>query len=101
MSSRDGVVLEVDGLRMRHADNDVLRDVTFQARRGEVLVMLGPNGAGKTTTIEILEGFRKRSAEAFQSWASTLRRATSGGGPGSASYCSRGATVPSGGSETW
>ncbi|NKW39791.1 ATP-binding cassette domain-containing protein [Rhodococcus hoagii] len=47
---------------MRHADNDVLRDVTFQARRGEVLVMLGPNGAGKTTTIEILEGFRKRSA---------------------------------------
>ncbi|MCU7529567.1 ABC transporter ATP-binding protein [Prescottella equi] len=62
MSSRDGVVLEVDGLRMRHADNDVLRDVTFQARRGEVLVMLGPNGAGKTTTIEILEGFRKRSA---------------------------------------
>lgn len=62
MSSRDGVVLEVDGLRMRYADNDVLRDVTFQARRGEVLVMLGPNGAGKTTTIEILEGFRKRSA---------------------------------------
>lgn len=62
MSSRDGVVLEVDALRMRYDDNDVLRDVTFQARRGEVLVMLGPNGAGKTTTIEILEGFRKRSA---------------------------------------
>jgi ABC-2 type transport system ATP-binding protein len=27
-----------------------------------VLVLLGPNGAGKTTTIEILEGFRIRSA---------------------------------------
>lgn len=62
MSSRDGVVLDVDALQMRYDDNDVLRDVTFQARRGEVLVMLGPNGAGKTTTIEILEGFRKRSA---------------------------------------
>ena len=62
MSSRDGVVLEVDALRMRYDDNDVLRDVTFEARRGEVLVMLGPNGAGKTTTIEILEGFRNRSA---------------------------------------
>lgn len=61
MSSRDGVVLEVDALRMRYDDTDVLRDVTFQARRGEVLVMLGPNGAGKTTTIEILEGFRNRS----------------------------------------
>jgi ABC-2 type transport system ATP-binding protein len=27
-----------------------------------VLALLGPNGAGKTTTIEILEGFRMRSA---------------------------------------
>jgi ABC-2 type transport system ATP-binding protein len=40
----------------------VLHDVTFQARRGEVVALLGPNGAGKTTTIEILEGFRARSA---------------------------------------
>ncbi|HEX4050433.1 MAG TPA: ABC transporter ATP-binding protein [Steroidobacteraceae bacterium] len=36
--------------------------MTFSARRGEVLALLGPNGAGKTTTIEILEGFRARSA---------------------------------------
>ncbi|MGC7101015.1 ATP-binding cassette domain-containing protein [Amycolatopsis lurida] len=26
------------------------------------MALLGPNGAGKTTTIEILEGFRMRSA---------------------------------------
>jgi ABC-2 type transport system ATP-binding protein len=54
-------VLSVEGLSMRYGANDVLHDVTFQARRGEVLVILGPNGAGKTTTIEILEGFRARS----------------------------------------
>lgn len=47
---------------MRYGTTDVLSDVTFQARRGEVLALLGPNGAGKTTTIEILEGFRMRSA---------------------------------------
>ncbi|MFC5185113.1 ABC transporter ATP-binding protein [Actinomadura harenae] len=47
---------------MRYGTHDVLRGVTFQARRGEVLALLGPNGAGKTTTIEILEGFRTRSA---------------------------------------
>ena len=29
---------------------------------GEVVCLLGPNGAGKTTTIEVLEGFRLRSA---------------------------------------
>jgi ABC-2 type transport system ATP-binding protein len=56
------VVLAVDGLRMRYGATDVLHGVTFQARRGEVLALLGPNGAGKTTTIEILEGFRMRSA---------------------------------------
>ena len=55
-------VLDVRDLRMRYGLADVLTGVTFQAHRGEVLALLGPNGAGKTTTIEILEGFRKRSA---------------------------------------
>src|SRR3982750_614874 len=58
----DNTVLDVEGLRMRYGDHDVLLDVSFQAREGEVLALLGPNGAGKTTTIEILEGFRARSA---------------------------------------
>ncbi|WKU02246.1 ABC transporter ATP-binding protein [Micromonospora soli] len=47
---------------MRYGTTDVLHGVDFTARRGEVLALLGPNGAGKTTTIEILEGFRLRSA---------------------------------------
>jgi ABC-2 type transport system ATP-binding protein len=55
-------VLDVRDLRMRYGSADVLTGVTFQAHRGEVLALLGPNGAGKTTTIEILEGFRIRSA---------------------------------------
>ncbi|MFC9996500.1 ABC transporter ATP-binding protein [Nocardia sp. NPDC127526] len=62
MTVGEGVVLDVQELRMRYGTRDVLQDVTFQAHRGEVLVLLGPNGAGKTTTIEILEGFRMRSA---------------------------------------
>jgi ABC-2 type transport system ATP-binding protein len=31
-------------------------------RHGEIFAFLGPNGAGKTTTVEILEGFRQRTA---------------------------------------
>src|SRR5260370_1631446 len=58
----EGVALDAAGLRMRYGMTDVLHDVTFQVRQGEVLALLGPNGAGKTTTIEILEGFRMRSA---------------------------------------
>ena len=55
-------VVEVKGLRMRYGDTVVLDGIDFTMDRGEVLVLLGPNGAGKTTTIEILEGFRGRSA---------------------------------------
>jgi len=54
--------IEVVDLRMRYGNHDVLTGVSFTARPGEVLALLGPNGAGKTTTIEILEGFRMRSA---------------------------------------
>ncbi|SDP94245.1 ABC transporter ATP-binding protein [Lentzea jiangxiensis] len=61
MSSAD-LVVDVHDLRMRYGDTDVLRGVTLRIARGEVLTLLGPNGAGKTTTLEILEGFRKRSA---------------------------------------
>ncbi|MFE9652515.1 ABC transporter ATP-binding protein [Micromonospora sp. NPDC006431] len=58
----EDLVLDVRDLRMRYGTVDVLHGVDFTARRGEVLALLGPNGAGKTTTIEILEGFRMRSA---------------------------------------
>ena len=55
-------VIEVRDLRMRYGDKDVLTGVDFTIHADEVVCLLGPNGAGKTTTIEILEGFRIRSA---------------------------------------
>ncbi|WP_067472321.1 ABC transporter ATP-binding protein [Actinomadura hibisca] len=62
MVDTEPAAIDVEGLRMRYGSVDVLRGVTFRAGRGEVVALLGPNGAGKTTTIEILEGFRTRSA---------------------------------------
>ncbi|MEU5883025.1 ABC transporter ATP-binding protein [Spirillospora sp. NPDC047279] len=58
----DESVIRTHGLRMRYGPLDVLHDVNLRVGRGEVVALLGPNGAGKTTTIEILEGFRRRSA---------------------------------------
>ncbi|MEV6350695.1 ABC transporter ATP-binding protein [Actinoplanes sp. NPDC051851] len=55
-------VIEVRDLRMSYGAVEVLGGIDFTARPGEVLALLGPNGAGKSTTIEILEGFRRRSA---------------------------------------
>ncbi|GLF99148.1 ABC transporter ATP-binding protein [Streptomyces yaizuensis] len=62
MTTRERVVLDVDGLRMSYGTTEILRDVGFRVHHGEVVCLLGPNGAGKTTTLEILEGFRMRSA---------------------------------------
>ncbi|WP_217711285.1 ABC transporter ATP-binding protein [Actinomadura sp. NAK00032] len=55
-------VIRARDLRMRYGRTEVLRGVDLEVGAGEVVALLGPNGAGKTTTIEILEGFRRRSA---------------------------------------
>jgi len=57
-----GPAIEVEGLRKAYGDHEAVRGITFGVRRGEVFGLLGPNGAGKTTTVEILEGYRRRSA---------------------------------------
>jgi ABC-2 type transport system ATP-binding protein len=62
MPPASDTVVETHGLRMRYGAADVLHGLDLHLRRGEVLALLGPNGAGKTTTLEILEGFRSRSA---------------------------------------
>jgi ABC-2 type transport system ATP-binding protein len=54
--------ISVRGLRKEYADQEAVRGIDFDVRRGEIVACLGPNGAGKTTTVEILEGYRERSA---------------------------------------
>jgi ABC-2 type transport system ATP-binding protein len=57
-----GLALEVRDLRKSYGEVEAVRGVNFEVARGEVFCLLGPNGAGKTTTVEILEGYRRRSA---------------------------------------
>jgi ABC-2 type transport system ATP-binding protein len=58
----DGLAIEVRDLRKSYGEVEAVRGVSFEVERGEVFCLLGPNGAGKTTTVEILEGYRTRSA---------------------------------------
>jgi ABC-2 type transport system ATP-binding protein len=58
----DDPVISIRGLRKSYGDAEAVRGIDLEVERGEVFAFLGPNGAGKTTTVEILEGYRKRSA---------------------------------------
>jgi ABC-2 type transport system ATP-binding protein len=55
-------VISVVGLRKRYGELEAVRGIDLEVERGEVFAFLGPNGAGKTTTVEILEGYRERTA---------------------------------------
>ena len=54
--------IEARGLVMRYGDREVLHGIDLVVPHGMVVGFLGPNGAGKTTTVEILEGYRRRTA---------------------------------------
>jgi ABC-2 type transport system ATP-binding protein len=54
--------IEVRDLHKAYGPVEAVRGISFEVERGEVFGLLGPNGAGKTTTVEILEGYRRRSA---------------------------------------
>jgi ABC-2 type transport system ATP-binding protein len=58
----EDAAIKVAGLRKVYGENEAVRGIDFEVEPGEVFGFLGPNGAGKTTTIEILEGYRPRTA---------------------------------------
>lgn len=56
--------LEVRNLRFRYpeATDDVLQDISFHVRPGEVISIVGVNGAGKSTLIKLLLGLYQPDA---------------------------------------
>jgi ABC-type transport system involved in cytochrome c biogenesis ATPase subunit len=48
--------LRVIGLRKSYRKRPVIRDVSLDLRRGEVVALLGPNGSGKTTCFYCIAG---------------------------------------------
>jgi ABC-2 type transport system ATP-binding protein len=55
-------VISVRGLRKSYGALEAVRGIDLEVRGGQIFAFLGPNGAGKTTTVEILEGYRRRTA---------------------------------------
>jgi ABC-2 type transport system ATP-binding protein len=55
-------VIQVGKLFKNYGDKAVLKGISFEVRRGEILGFLGPNGAGKSTTMKILTGYISATA---------------------------------------
>jgi len=54
--------IRIRGLRKSYGELEAVKSIDLDVAEGRVFALLGPNGAGKTTTVEILEGYRNRSA---------------------------------------
>ncbi len=55
-------MIQAKNLSKHYGNFQALSDISFQAKKGEILGFLGPNGAGKTTTMRILTGYMPPSS---------------------------------------
>ena len=54
-------IINVSNLQKSFKNNQVLKDVSFNIKKGSIFALLGSNGAGKTTTVRILATLSKAS----------------------------------------
>ncbi|MBQ7028437.1 MAG: amino acid ABC transporter ATP-binding protein [Ruminococcus sp.] len=47
-------MIKVDGLKKSFGNNEILKGISTEIRRGEVVVILGPSGCGKSTFLRCL-----------------------------------------------
>jgi branched-chain amino acid transport system ATP-binding protein len=52
----DTVLLELDNVSSSYGPVEVLRNISMQIRKGEIVCLLGPNASGKTTTLKTILG---------------------------------------------
>ena len=57
---REGVAF--DGVSFSYGDEPVLSEVSFSARRGEVIALVGASGAGKSTLVDLIPRFIEPTA---------------------------------------
>lgn len=52
-------MLKLENVNMSYGDVQVLWDVSFEVKQGEILVLVGANGAGKTSVLKTISGLQK------------------------------------------
>ena len=57
----DAPRLELDHVTCRFDGREVVSDVSFAVRAGEILCLLGPSGCGKSTTLRVIAGIERQT----------------------------------------
>jgi phospholipid/cholesterol/gamma-HCH transport system ATP-binding protein len=58
-AERQGVGLQVRGLRKSYNGHEVLKGINFEVNAGEIFVIMGPSGSGKTVLLKQLIGLEE------------------------------------------
>ena len=59
-------MLQVENLSGGYGKEPVVKSVTFNVKKGEVLGILGPNGSGKSTLLKIISGILPKETGSVQ-----------------------------------
>jgi subfamily B ATP-binding cassette protein MsbA len=49
--------IALDNVDFKYEDKDVLKDISFEAKKGEIIALVGPSGVGKTTLVNLIPRF--------------------------------------------
>lgn len=54
-------IIQVENLSKRFGDREIIRDISFSVKKGEVLGIIGPSGSGKSTLLRCITQLEKVS----------------------------------------
>lgn len=62
MNQNNNVLIKIDNIHKKYDDKEILKGISLDIHKGEVLVLLGPSGCGKSTLLRCINGLEQIQA---------------------------------------